>query len=453
MLDSTIMVVLGEVEKREKLKDILSDEGYKVRTAYSALKAIEYFNLNPTDMVITNLNLPDHSGLEVLGAIKKISPQTPVLILAKNSTVEVAVDAMKLGACDFLIKPSSNEAILLSVKKNVNTKNSNPCNTENYITNTNQWKEKKIITSNKVMISLLEQAKKIAGSNAPVLIQGESGTGKELFAAYIVNNSGRDKKLYFAMNCAALPENLAESELFGHEKGAFTGAFKRKIGKFEQAHRGTLLLDEISELNLNVQAKLLRVLQEKLIERLGGVKSVFVDTRIVATCNVPLEKAVKDKMFRKDLFYRVNVITFTIPPLRERKEDIPLLTEFFVEKFSKQNFKNIREISSNAMNCLCSHNWPGNVRELENVIERSVLICDNNTILPEHLFLQKNESIQDNDISVGTTVKDMEKKLILKTLKHLNDNRTHAAQMLGISIRTLRNKLREYYDEKIHEFS
>jgi transcriptional regulator with PAS, ATPase and Fis domain len=294
-------------------------------------------------------------------------------------------------------------------------------------------------------------AQNIAPSRATVLIQGESGTGKELFAGFIHHHSRQTQGPYVAVNCAALPEHLAESELFGHEKGAFTGAVSRKTGKFESAEKGTIVLDEISEMPVALQAKLLRVLQEREIDRVGGSRPVPVDTRVIAISNVDLKKAVADGKFREDLFYRVNVVPLTIPPLRERKDDIPLLADYFLEKYSSMNARQTPRISEDAASLLRNHEWYGNVRELENTIERAVLIGNGEMILPEHLILGGAlgdvHPAASSGIGTGTTVREMEKQLIVKTLKEVNENRTRAAELLGISIRTLRNKLREYRQE------
>jgi transcriptional regulator with PAS, ATPase and Fis domain len=291
-------------------------------------------------------------------------------------------------------------------------------------------------------------AKGVAASNATILIQGESGTGKELLAAYVHRHSRHPDAPYVAINCAALPDTLAESELFGHEKGSFTGAINRKIGKFEMAKSGTIVLDEISEMPLALQAKLLRVLQEKEIDRVGGTRPVPIDARVIAISNVELKNAISKGKFREDLFYRINVIPLTLPPLRERKGDIPLLAQYFLEKYSLLNKQNNSGIADEAMTLLLEHGWKGNVRELENTIERAVLISGGEIILPEHLILEDVEGdfhfTNAIPVKVGCTVREMEKELINRTLTEVNDNRTHAAELLGISIRTLRNKLREY---------
>ena len=310
---------------------------------------------------------------------------------------------------------------------------------------------KEIITRNRKFQDILSRARSVAPSTATILIQGESGTGKELLAAYVHHHSRNPRAPYVAINCAALPDTLAESELFGHEKGSFTGAIGRKIGKFELAKKGTVVLDEISEMPLPLQAKLLRVLQEKEIDRIGGTRPIPIDARVIAISNIDLKTAVTEGKFRQDLYYRINVIPLTLPPLRERKEDIALLAGYFLKNYCLANQKKINEIDDIAMKILTNYSWKGNIRELENTMERAVLISEGGIILPEHLLLDitENESASEASfpVNAGYTVREMEKKLIFRTLEDVNDNRTHAAELLGISIRTLRNKLREYREE------
>jgi transcriptional regulator with PAS, ATPase and Fis domain len=306
-----------------------------------------------------------------------------------------------------------------------------------------------IVTQSTPMLDALGLARRVSDSTATVLIQGESGTGKELLARFIHRNSRRCQEPFVAMNCAALPEQLAESELFGYEKGAFTGATQLRSGKFELAHKGTLLLDEISEMPLSLQVKLLRVIQEKEVDHIGGRHPIPVDVRIISTTNRDLRKMVSQDEFREDLYYRLRVIPITLPPLRERKDDLEPLCAFFIEKFCRSDRVPKPRFTHRAMEQMVDYHWPGNVRELENTVERALLISDGPQIGPEHLLLDrdlKGPTISEKSNLVGMTVKEMEQRLIGQTLKHVNDNRTQAAQMLGISIRTLRNKLREYRD-------
>jgi two-component system response regulator FlrC len=302
---------------------------------------------------------------------------------------------------------------------------------------------KGIITDDPKMLSLLSMARNAAASTATVLIMGESGTGKELIARYIHSNSLRKEGPFVAVNCASIPNGLLESELFGHEKGSFTGAFSTRLGKFEQANKGTILLDEVSEMEMALQAKLLRIIQEREVDRIGGVKSISLDIRIVATTNRNLWDEVKKGSFREDLFYRINVFPLNLPPLRERIKDIQLLAEFFLKKFCEKHGKSVENISDDALNLLAGHSWKGNVRELENSIERAVLLGEGKTLLPEALFLEESSVRVSASIS-GTSIWEVEKELIFKTLKDMDGNRTKAAKRLGISVRTLRNKLKDY---------
>ncbi len=309
-----------------------------------------------------------------------------------------------------------------------------------------------MVASAENMQRLLEMVKRIAPSAATVLIQGESGTGKEVMARYIHRNSGRSDHPFIAMNCAALPDNLAESELFGYEKGAFTGALARRFGRFEQAQGGTLMLDEISEMPLALQAKLLRVLQEKEVDRIGGSGTVSVDVRIIATTNRDLSQMVKEGLFRKDLYYRLRIIPLTIPPLRERSQDIPRFVEHFIIKYRSANENGEIRFDTDAIGALTQWIWPGNVRELENTIERAMLLRSGDLMGPELLLLEEDLTSGPDESTarlVGMTVKELEERLILQTLDHVNQNRTHAAEMLGISIRTLRNKLKEYREDDV----
>lgn len=418
---------------------IFLESGCRVKTANNGRSAFEEIVKDHYDLIISDLNLSQINGLGLLKRVKEFNASLPVILIASDAGVNDAVEAMKLGANDFLMKPLTPKMMKII---------------SSYISNGFKVKDKEgpakkfqIITQNKTMKRLLQLAKEIADSKASVFIQGESGTGKELFARYIHHYSSRKDNAFVAVNCAALPETLLESELFGHEKGAFTGAFAKKKGKFELANHGTLLLDEISEMDYRLQSKLLRVLQEREIDRLGGMAPVPVDVRFVATTNRDIEKQIKDGDFREDLHYRLNVIPFYLPPLRERKDDIPLLAQYFVEKYCRLDNRSVKGLTETAIGSLLQMQWKGNVREFENVIERAVLMCKGDMVDKKDLFIMEN-AIEDESVPPplmpAVSLKEVEKNVILNALTQTNGNRTHAAEILGISVRTLRNKLNDY---------
>ena len=448
---SPILIIDDQSDNRKELTRSLERVGFPVESAFDGLQALDKFRSKKYSMVITNQQTPRTEGGDVLGSLKKISPQIPVIVIAANGTVHDAVEAMHAGASDYLLKPFSVETLEKTVKKTIRLSNGNSQSKYNRKSPGDEPIGKEIITRNRKIQDMLSRARSVAPSTATVLIQGESGTGKELLAAYVHHHSRNPQAPYVAVNCAALPDTLAESELFGHEKGSFTGAIGRKIGKFELAKQGSVVLDEISEMPLPLQAKLLRGLQEKEIDRIGGTHPIPIDARVIAISNVDLKTAVTEGKFRQDLYYRINVIPLTLPPLRERKEDIELLAEHFLRKYCLANQKTITAIDDIAMKIMRNYSWKGNIRELENTIERAVLISVGGIILPEHLLLDlsehESESAATFSVNSGYTVREMEKELIFRTLKDVNDNRTHAAELLGISIRTLRNKLREYREE------
>ena len=448
---SPILIIDDQSDNRKELTQSLERVGFPVESASDGLQALDKFRSTKYSMVITNEQTPRKEGGDVLDSVKKISPQIPVIVIAANGTVHDAVEAMHAGASDYLLKPFSVETLEKTVKKTIRLSNGNSQSKYNRKSPGDEPIGKEIITRNRKIQDMLSRARSVAPSTATVLIQGESGTGKELLAAYVHHHSRNPQAPYVAVNCAALPDTLAESELFGHEKGSFTGAIGRKIGKFELAKQGSLVLDEISEMPLPLQAKLLRGLQEKEIDRIGGIHPIPIDARVIAISNVDLKTAVTEGKFRQDLYYRINVIPLTLPPLRERKEDIELLAEHFLRKYCLANQKTITAIDDIAMKIMRNYSWKGNIRELENTIERAVLISVGGIILPEHLLLDlsehESESAATFSVNAGYTVREMEKELIFRTLKDVNDNRTHAAELLGISIRTLRNKLREYREE------
>jgi DNA-binding NtrC family response regulator len=363
-------------------------------------------------------------------------------------TVETAVEALKEGADDYILKPFSPDELELAVDRAV--ERARLAQENRYLREAlnEPYDLRTMVGESTAMRVVYEQVHKVADSRATVLVRGESGTGKELVARAIHQLSPRASQPFIKVNCAALSAGLLESELFGHEKGAFTGAHERKIGRFELADNGTLLLDEVSEISPELQPKLLRALQEREFERVGGNRTIEVDTRIVATSNRDLEKAVADGDFREDLFFRLNVIPIHLPPLRERKEDIEVLLEHFIERYARENGRAIESISQDARKGFLNYDWPGNVRELQNTVERAVVLADSPVLEPRHFSLNASGRLRPAgdyvSVPIGTTVADMERALIFRTLEKCANNRTHAAKLLGISVRTLRNKLKEY---------
>ena len=434
-----VLLVENDSNDQSTISEILVESGHHVSIAGDGLSAFEKIVRDHYDLVITELNLPQMNGIDLLKRIKEVNESIPVILISANARVKEAVEAMKLGAYDFILKPLTVEIIEIIVSQ-----------ISNNLTVTDKDRPEArftIITKNREMDRLMKEARDIANSQASVFIQGESGTGKELFARYIHHYSDRRDRPFVAINCSALPETLLESELFGHEKGSFTGALTRKKGKFEIANHGTILLDEISEMDIQPQSKLLRVLQEGEIDRIGGIGPIPVDVRIIATTNKDIEKQLKDGRFREDLYYRLNVIPFHLPPLRERKDDIPLLANYFIEKYNRIDKRAVKGLTEEVMQLLISMPWKGNVRELENIIERAILMCKGDLIDKKPLFsTEKDRPAEDTKYPFIPTVslKDMEKKVIFHALDQTNGNRTHAAEILGISVRTLRNKLNEY---------
>ncbi len=443
-----ILVVDDDAEVRATLAETLRRWGYDVVTAEDGRQALITIDRHRFDLIVTDLELPRLNGIRLLQQLRDRGPEPPVIVITGCGTVEKAVEAMKAGALDFIQKPFPLE-VLQEVAASVLGRERKGGLEDRSATVRG---EPLIITRNESMKRLVLLVRNVASSQAVVLIQGESGTGKELFARLLHATGARSTGPFVAVNCAAIPENLLESEMFGHERGAFTGAVNQRIGKFELANHGTILLDEISEMALPLQSKLLRVLQEYEISRVGGKKTLKLDVRVVATTNRDLKKEVAEGRFREDLYYRLNVIPVRVPPLRERPEDIPLLGGYFVERACIRNGKPVKELTKAAMDVLISHEWKGNVRELENTIERAVLISMDGPIGPEHLMLSEESLRPFRAVSAGEgvafqagdSIRDVEKNMILHTLEKVDGNRTHAAKMLGISIRTLRNKINEY---------
>jgi len=437
-----ILLVESAATDRSLMVERFNQLGYQVSAVGDGLRAFEKVARDHYDLVMTELNLPHMSGIDLLKKIREVNESLPVIFVSAQAGVTEAVEAMKLGAFDFIVKPLTVEMIEII--------SSQLFDRSVALDRDRQEAKFAIITENTKMNRLLQEAREIAHSQASIFIEGESGTGKELFARYIHNYSNRKDRLFVAINCSALPETLLESELFGHEKGSFTGAITRKKGKFELANHGTMLLDEISEMNIQLQSKLLRVLQEREIDRIGGTTPIPVDVRIIATTNTDIERQLRDGKFREDLYYRLNVIPFHLPPLKDRRDDIPLLARHFVEKYNRLDKRNVKGLTEAATELLMQMPWKGNVRELENVMERAVLMCKGDFI--DEKDLGSHEKMR----AVGTTrlttvpsvsLKEMEKKVIFHALDQTNGNRTRAADILGISVRTLRNKLNEYREK------
>ncbi|MCH7622486.1 MAG: sigma-54-dependent Fis family transcriptional regulator [Nitrospinae bacterium] len=449
-LHKKILVVDDESEMRVALETTLKREGYQPVCVEDGKKAWERIQNETFDLIVSDVKMPKMDGVELLRAVKQHSPKTIVIMMTAYGDIDNAVETMKMGAFDYLLKPFSAEILISSVNRAFMNEPDNRLRSTAITKPTVKIvPEREIITCNPEMLKLLKFAENIAYSKSTVLIIGETGTGKELFAKLIHQCSPRANKSFIPINCAALPEGLLETEMFGHEKGAFTGADYRKEGKFELAHKGTLLLDEVTEMSLPLQAKLLRVLQEHEIDKVGGRESIPVDVRVIATSNRDIKKRIRENLFREDLYYRLNVIPLKISPLRERKEDIPLLAEHFLQKHRRENNKPVMSIDESTVSLLKKYNWPGNIRELANIMERAAILCTEDTLLPAHLFFEDDAEMDGDGSSKPLsnfrgTIHQMEKELILQTLEEQNGNKTRAAESLGISIRTLRNKLTEY---------
>ncbi len=435
-----ILVVEDDPHMMSGLVAAIRKDGHDVEGAANLPEACGKLDQGTYHLVLTDLKMPGGSGMQVLEEVKRRSRLTPVIVITAYGTVEKAVEAMKAGAVDFIQKPFSFQELRGAIRRSLDTR-------EFLLPVDHPDTGCGILTRDESMLRILQRARAVAGTRVPVLIQGESGTGKELLARFIHGLSPRSTRPFVAVNCAAIPENLLESELFGHEKGAFTGATARKLGKFEQANGGTLLLDEIGEMSLNLQAKLLRVLQEWEVDRLGGNSPVKVDVRVLATTNAELAECVRKGKFREDLYFRLNVIPFQLPPLRERPGDIPLLAEHFLRRAAKEHGRQVSGLEPKALEKLQRHPWRGNVRELRNVLERAVLLCQGEVIKQEEIFLEHLQETPLPEFQVNGSLRDVERELILCTLEKEGWNRTRASAKLGISIRTLRNKLHEYRRE------
>ncbi|MDA8124204.1 MAG: sigma-54 dependent transcriptional regulator [Deltaproteobacteria bacterium] len=454
-----ILIVDDEESLRIMLRAVLKDEGYGVAEASDGTEALRAVEREAFDLILMDLRMTSMDGIEALMEIRKINPNVPVLIMTAYASVKTAVSALKAGAFDYLTKPLDIEELKILIDKALEHYH---LRTENLVLKErlgDRFDFSRIIGRSAPMKALLETLAMVAPTDATVLIMGESGTGKEVVANAIHHNSPRAPQPFIKVSCAALPETLLESELFGHEKGAFTGAVARREGRFQMAHGGTIFLDEVGEMSQATQTKLLRVLQEREFEPLGGARTIQVDIRVIAATNRDLEAQVKKGRFREDLYYRLNVVPLTVPPLRERREDIPLLADHFLSLFREKNRKTIKALSGKALDLLVRYDWPGNVRELENCIERAVILARDEVVLPADLpsqvFMQPQEPGGTAlSLAYGTTLDEMEKALIVKTLGETGGNRTRTAEILGINRRTLQNKLKQYaLDETVNPYA
>src|SRR5438874_5225332 len=450
---ATLLIADDDPGLRQSLERTLTREGYRVILASDGNAALERLQAGGVDLVLTDLKMPGLSGIELLRAVKAIASEVDVILLTAFGTVEEAVKAMKEGAYDFLTKPFQRAQLLRLIRQALERRDLIQQNRALQQRLDDLLQQGAVIGSSPAfrrMMTLLEQ---VAGSSATVLVQGESGTGKELVARAIHTRSVRSRGPFVAVNCAALPETLLESELFGYEKGAFTGAAGRKEGRFELADGGTLFLDEVSDLSAVTQPKILRVLQEGEFERLGGTKTLRVDVRIVAATNQGLAQMVREKRFREDLYYRLNVITMTVPPLRERSEDIRVLAQHFLRVYAAKNGRELEGFTGEAIERLEAYAWPGNVRELENLIERSVVLARKDRIeaedLPDEIVGVKRPPRDAILELIGTPLGEIEQRLLDETLRITGGNKTQAAKLLGIDVRTVARKLERRDDDVV----
>jgi len=450
----TVLIVDDEKNYPPILSAILEEEGYETLTANNGIAALEIVQNSDIDLVLTDMKMPLMDGIELLERVKTIDPELPVIMMTAHGTVEKAVEAMQKGAYNYILKPFDNQRLVIYVKKAMAMYSVVKDNRRLRNVVESQYNFGNIIGKSNAMKNVFETIRKISPSSATVLIEGESGTGKELVAKSIHFNSPRRDKPFIAVNCSALAENLLESELFGHEKGAFTGAISMKKGRFELADGGSLFLDEISELSQGLQVKLLRALQERNFERVGGVKQILVDIRIVAATNRQLKEEVKQGRFREDLFYRLNVINIVIPPLRQRLEDIRLLVDHFIKKYAAERKAgpNITGVDTDVERLLYDYAWPGNVRELENAIERAMILCTEDKIrvfdLPREFKDNLYNTIHFDGIpstaKLYETLELVEKIMIKRALEKTNNIQSHAAELLGIGKSGLSQKLKKF---------
>ncbi len=450
----SILIVDDEKNYTAVLSVVLEEEGYETYTANSAAGALEILKVEDVDLVVTDMKMPEMDGLELLGRIKQKWPDLPVIMMTAHGTVDKAVEAMQKGAYTFILKPFDNERLVLYSQKAIELHRVVKENRRLQTEVASRYRFDNIIGKSAPMLDVFKTIQRVGPSSATTLIEGESGTGKELVAKSIHFNSARKERAIVPVNCAALSEHLLESELFGHERGSFTGAVARKKGRFEIAHGGTIFLDEIGELSLNLQVKLLRVLQEKVIERVGGIEAIPVDIRIIAATNRSLKDEIEKGRFREDLFYRLNVVKIKMPPLRQRPEDIRLLSAHFIAKYASERSTGqpITGLDAEVDRLFMNYNWPGNVRELENIIERAMVMCPGATItvndLPREFRDQVSNTLHLDGIPADAKLYDtlawVEQRMITRAMQMSDNVQARAAEILGIGKSGLNQKLKKY---------
>ena len=448
-----ILIVDDELNMRLVLQAMLKKEGYAVTTASNGMEALKILKADQMDIVVTDLKMPKLDGMGLLGEIIRDYPSIPVIIITAHGTIATAVDALKKGAFDYITKPFEQDELKQVIQKAVKTRR---LDEDEALLNPDDIDRYGIIGSSDRITEIFETIKRVAPTTTTILITGETGTGKELIARAIHRNSPRKNNPFIKINCAAIPESLMESELFGYEKGAFTGAATKKQGRFELAHKGTLFLDEVGELPKDMQVKLLQVIQEQEFERVGGLQTIKVDVRLITATNRNLFEDVKDGRFREDLYYRLNVIPAHLPPLRERKEDIPVLIDFFIEKFNKKLDRSVKYIDEKVTNLLIQYAWPGNIRELENLVERMILMARGDTIVFADLPSELKTAIESDSTGLSgirqkpfkdimkNHMEDIEKQMIISVLEECGNNVTRAAKQLGLSRKGLQLKMMKY---------
>jgi two-component system response regulator HydG len=447
---NSILVVDDDPPHRTMLRTLLSGWGYRVSDVDDGDAAIEAARKKPFDLILMDIRMIRVSGIEALTAIKAYNPAIPILIMTAYASVETAVEALRNGAYDYLTKPLDFTELRLTMERAMDHSRLREENALLRETLGNRFDRINLLGRSRPMTTLLETVALVAASEATVLITGESGTGKEMIAGAIHGNSPRRGGPFVKINCAALTETLLESELFGHEKGAFTGAERRKEGKFRQADGGTLLLDEVSEMSLAMQVKLLRVLQEREITRVGGEETIKIDVRLIAATNRDLLESIAAGRFREDLYYRLNVVNLEVPPLRERQEDIPLIAQHYLHVFADKNHKSIKGFTPQALDRLLKYTWPGNVRELINAVERCVVLSRSEYLTEEELLFLRDKAAsaepeaKSETVAVASSLEEVEKETILKILTMMGGNKSETARQLGITRRTLHKKLKSY---------